>query len=134
MTVLPDMPRLSLVAVILSFAVPPVNAEPAIPILGSQQFMEFRQESEDFNRQDPFANAYRAGYYNGYLLGVLDALQGRSVCFRECPCALNTMVGQYLTNHPGMEDRPVTEWLAPLLEEKYPCVQSGSPQATTLVP
>ncbi len=117
------MPRLSLVLATLCFAVLPVSAQTAIPQLGSQQLKEFRQESEDFNRQDPFANAYRAGHYNGYLLGVLDALQGRSVCFRACPCELDNLVGQYLANHPSMEDRPVTEWLAPLLEEKYPCKQ-----------
>jgi hypothetical protein len=123
MTVLPGIPRLAFVLATLCFAVPSASAQPAIPLFGSQQFNEFRQESEDFNRQDPFANAYRAGHYNGYLLGVLDALQGRSVCFRECPCELNTLVGQYFASHPNMEDRPVTEWLVPLLEEKYPCEQ-----------
>lgn len=85
------------------------------------QLREFRHESEAFNRQDPYANAYRAGRYNGYLLGVLDALQGKSVCFRGCTCEIDKRVEQYLADHPEVADKAVVEWLVPLLEASYPC-------------
>jgi hypothetical protein len=96
----------------------------ALPVaaqMGSEQLKQFRQEAEAFNRQDPFANAYRAGHYNGYLAGILDTLQGRSVCFRECICELDKMVEQHLADHPQINDRPVTEWLVPLMETRFPC-------------
>jgi hypothetical protein len=96
----------------------------ALPVAGQMdtgQLKGFRQEAEAFNRQDPFANAYRAGRYNGYLAGVLDSLQGRSVCFRECVCELDKMVEQHLANNPGIDDRPVSEWLVPLMEKRFPC-------------
>jgi hypothetical protein len=96
----------------------------ALPVtaqMGSEQLQQFRQEAEAFNRQDPFANAYRAGRYNGYLAGVLDSLQGRSVCFRACICELDKMVEQHLASHPGSDDRPASEWLVPLMEKRFPC-------------
>ena len=105
------------VALLLIF----LAALPAAAQTGSEKLRQFRQEAEAFNRQDPFANAYRAGHYNGYLAGVLDALQGRSVCFRECVCELDKMVEQHLADHPKMDDRPVVEWLVPLLESRFPC-------------
>ena len=94
------------------------------PVAGQMdtgQLKAFRQEAEAFNRQDPFANAYRAGRYNGYLAGVIDSLQGRSVCFRECICELDKMVEQHLASHPGSDDRPASEWLVPLMETRFPC-------------
>ncbi len=97
---------------------------PAAAQMGTQQFKEFRQEAEAFNRQDPFANAYRAGRYNGYLAGVLDTLQGRSVCFRECVCELDKLVEQHLADHPETDDRPVIAWLVPLMEARFPCKQA----------
>jgi hypothetical protein len=96
-------------------------ALPAAAQIGSGQLQQFRQEAEAFNRQDPFANAYRAGHYNGYLAGVLDSLQGRSVCFKECICEIDKLVERQLADHPEMGDRPVAEWLLPLLEQKFPC-------------
>jgi hypothetical protein len=96
-------------------------ASPVAAQVGSDQLQQFRQEAEAFNRQDPFANAYRAGHYNGYLAGVLDALQGRSVCFKECICELDKMVERHLADHPEAKDRPVTEWLVPLMESRFPC-------------
>lgn len=87
----------------------------------TRQLQSFRQESESFNRQDPMANAFRAGHYNGYLAGILDTLQGRSVCFRECTCELDRLVERHLAEHPDAGDRPVVEWLVPLLEARYPC-------------
>jgi hypothetical protein len=85
------------------------------------QFREFRQESEAFNQQDPFAHAYRAGRYNGYWIGVLDVLQGKTVCLRVCPCEVDKRIGQYLVEHPDVADQPVVDWLVPLLETAYPC-------------
>jgi len=111
-----DISRQLLALCVLCLATLPVAAQ-----MGSQQFKGFRQEAEAFNRQYPFANAYRAGHYNGYLAGVLDALQGRNVCFRECICELDKTVEQHLANHPEILDRPVIDWLVPLMEEKFPC-------------
>ncbi|NJD35349.1 MAG: hypothetical protein FIA96_11050 [Betaproteobacteria bacterium] len=105
-----------LAALLLFLAAMPVAAE-----MDSDQLKLFRQEAEAFNRQDPFANAYRAGHYNGYVAGILDALQGRSVCFRECICELDKMVERQLADHPEMNDRPVVEWLVPLMEKQFPC-------------
>lgn len=85
------------------------------------QLREFRRESEAFNRQDPYANAYRAGRYNGYFLGVLDTLQGKSICFRGCTCEIDKRIEQYLADHPEVADKPVVAWLVPLLEASYPC-------------
>ncbi|MBI5790686.1 MAG: hypothetical protein HZA63_04335 [Rhodocyclales bacterium] len=104
----------------------PAAAQALTPGREGRQLQEFRQESEAFNRQDPFANAFRAGHYNGYLAGMLDALQGHSVCFRECTCELDTLVGRYLTDHPEARERPVAEWLVPLLEARYPCRPAAS--------
>ena len=101
---------------LLGLAAAPVGAQ-----MGTQQFREFGHEAEAFNRQDPFANAYRAGRYNGYLAGVLDTLQGRSVCFRECVCELDKLVEQHLAGHPEIQDRPVIDWLVPLMETRFPC-------------
>ena len=113
---LPGLARQSAALLFFFLATMPVAAQ-----IGSEQLQQFRQEAEAFNRQDPFANAYRAGHYNGYLAGVLDALQGRSVCFRECICELDKLVERQLADHPEMGDRPVAEWLLPLLERKFPC-------------
>lgn len=98
-----------------------LTALPVAAQMSSQQLKEFRQEAEAFNRQDPFANAYRAGRYNGYLAGVLDTLQGRSVCFRECICELDKLIEEHLADHPALHDRPAIEWLVPLLEARFPC-------------
>ena len=108
--------RQSVALLLLFLAALPVAAQ-----MGSEQLKQFRQEAEAFNRQDPFANAYRAGHYNGYLAGVLDTLQGRSVCFRECICELDKIVEQYLADHPEIADRPAIEWLVPLMESRFPC-------------
>ena len=113
---LPDISRHLLALTMLCVAALPVAAQ-----IDTRQLKAFRQEAEAFNRQDPFANAYRAGRYNGYLAGVLDTLQGRSVCFRECLCELDKMVERHLAEHPELDDRPVIDWLVPLMEAKFPC-------------
>ena len=112
----PGIARQSVALWLTFLAALPVTAQ-----MGSEQLQQFRQEAEAFNRQDPFANAYRAGRYNGYLAGVLDSLQGRSVCFRACICELDKMVEQHLASHPGSDDRPASEWLVPLMEKRFPC-------------
>ena len=119
-TAFSDISRQWLALSVLCLATLPVAAQMGNP-QGSQRFKEFRQEAEAFNRQDPFANAYRAGHYNGYLAGVLDALQGRSVCFRKCICELDDIVEQHLADHPELLDRPVIDWLVPLMEKSFPC-------------
>lgn len=108
--------RVGFACALLWLAPSPAGAE-----TDSQRLRSFREESEAFNRQDPFANAYRAGHYNGYLAGIIDALQGQRICFRGCVCEIDTLVGQQLADHPELQDTPVTAWLLPLLEKRYPC-------------
>lgn len=105
----------------LAFLIAGLAGLPAAAQMDSARLGDFRGEAQAFNQQDPFANAYRAGHYNGYLAGVLDALQGRSVCFRECVCELDKLVGRHLADHPELRSRPAIEWLAPLLEARFPC-------------
>lgn len=95
----------------------PANAQAT----DTQKLRSFRAESEAFNRQDPFANAYRAGHYNGYLAGIIDALQGQRICFRDCVCEIDKLVERYLADHPAQQEAPVASWLLPLLERHYPC-------------
>lgn len=110
-------PVLAALALIASPALPQAPANP----LSTQQLRDFRREAEAFNQQDPMANGYRAGHYHGYLAGVLDSLQGRRVCFRECVCELDKLVAKYLADHGEAREAPVVEWLVPLLERSYPC-------------
>ena len=111
-----DIARPAVVLLLIFLAALPAAAQ-----MGSEQLKQFRQEAEAFNRQDPFANAYRAGHYNGYLAGILDTLQGRGVCFRECICEIDKLVERHLADQPEMNNRPVTEWLVPLMEKTFPC-------------
>jgi len=113
---LPDLPRQLIALSLLCLVALPVVAQ-----RDTRQLRDFRNESEAFNRQDPFANAFRAGHYNGYVAGILDTLQGRSVCFKECVCEIDKLVGQYLEGNPKSQERPAIEWLVPLLESRYPC-------------
>lgn len=115
-SLLPDLPRQVIALSMLCLVVLPVFAQ-----RDTQQLRDFRNESEAFNRGDPFANAFRAGHYSGYVAGVLDTLQGRSVCFKECVCEIDKLVGRYLEDHPKLQERPAIEWLVPLLESRYPC-------------
>lgn len=117
---MPTMIRTALALALLAPALL-VQAQEPLPRADTAQLRQFRGEAEAFNRQDPFANAYRAGRYNGYWQGVLDALQGRTVCFRACPCEIDKLIGTYLSDHPEAADQPVVDWLVPLLEASYPC-------------
>jgi hypothetical protein len=109
------MRTLSLLALTLPLALP-VAAE-----VDGQQLRVFQQEFDAYNAERPEANRYRAGFYSGYLQGVLEALQGRSVCFKACRCELDDRVAQYLRDHPAELDRPAGPWLVKLLEAAYPC-------------
>lgn len=115
--------RNALPAVALAFLLRglPAFAEVPAAAFDTGRLVDFRLEAEAHNGQDPFANLYRAGYYNGYLAGVLDSLQGKRICFRECVCELDKLVARHLADHPEAGDRPVVEWLVPLLEARYPC-------------
>ena len=89
--------------------------------LETRQLRDFRAESEAFNGADPMANSYRAGHYNGYLHGIIDALQGHRICFSACRCEIDTLVADHLARHPELTELPVAKWLLPLLESRYPC-------------
>ena len=115
-------PTVSLLFLLL--ATLPVAAQ-----VGGRQLHEFRTESHAFNQHDPFSNAYRAGHYNGYLAGLVDALQGRSVCFKECPCELDKLVGAHLDKHPDALEQSAATWLVPLLEATYPCQRADNTAA-----
>ena len=104
-----------LLAIALSFALP-VTAE-----VDGIQLDAYRQEFDALNTGQPEANRYRAGFYSGYLQGVLEALQGRSVCFKGCRCEIDDRVAQHLRDHPADRDHPAGPWLAKLLEDAYPC-------------
>lgn len=117
-SIAPKVLRIAAVAMLAPLAA--VAQTPPV-LLDGARLERFRTEAEAFNRSDPMANAYRAGHYNGYLAGVLDTLQGRSVCFRECVCELDKLVGAHLAANPQAHERPVVEWLVPLLEARYPC-------------
>jgi hypothetical protein len=96
-------------------------ALPAAADVDGHQLKVFQQEADAFNAEKPEANRYRAGFYSGYLTGMLEALQGRSVCFNGCRCEIEAKVAEYLQSHPEAMDQPVSPWLARLLEESYPC-------------
>lgn len=94
---------------------------PAWAEVDGYQLLRFQQEADAFNEENLDANRYRAGFFGGYLSGMLDALEGRSVCFRVCRCELDDRVAGYLRDHPDELDKPVAGWLVKLLEDTYPC-------------
>jgi len=96
---------------------------PAVAAVDGHQLLNFQREADAFNAERPEANRYRAGFFSGYLSGMLDALEGRGVCFRVCRCELDARVADYLRDHPAELDRPVGTWLVKLLEASYPCPQ-----------
>ena len=96
-------------------------ANPAGAQVDGHQLQKFRQEAEALNDGKPDANRYRAGFYGGYLAGMLDALEGRSVCFKACRCEVDDKLAGYLADNPAKRDLPASTWLVKLLEEWYPC-------------
>lgn len=111
------MPKRLLTFIALAWLALPLAAQ-----TNGRQLREFGAEADAFNRQDPLANAYRAGYYNGYLNGIVDALeQDRSVCLNACRCDLGKLAAAYLDAHPEVINQPAPTWLVPLLRTTYPC-------------
>jgi len=104
---------------LLALALP--LAAPVAAEVDGIQLDTYRNEFDALNAGWAEANRYRAGFYSGYLQGVLDALQGRSVCFKGCRCEIDDKVAQYLRDHPADLDRPAGPWLAKLLVDAYPC-------------
>jgi Rap1a immunity proteins len=85
------------------------------------QLQRFQQEAAALNDEKPDADRYRAGFYGGYLSGMLDALEGRGVCFKVCRCELDDRLARYLADNPAKRNQPASAWLATLLQEWYPC-------------
>lgn len=107
-----------LFAALLLFATGAARAE-----MDGHTLLKFQLEAEAFNAELDAANRYRAGYYYGYLNGVLDALNKRSVCFSACRCELETLVSKHYQQHPEDRDEAAGPVLTRLFEKHYPCKQ-----------
>ena len=83
--------------------------------------LKYQLEAEAVNAEKADANRYRAGFYYGYINGVLDALNNKSVCFSECRCELETLIDKHYQQHPEDSDKPAGPILARLFEKHYPC-------------
>ena len=83
--------------------------------------LKFQREAEALNAQQPDAHRYRAGFFYGYIDGVLDSLNNRSVCFSECRCELEILIGKHYRKHPEDLDKPAGPILTKLFEQHYPC-------------
>ena len=79
--------------------------------------LKYQLEAEAVNAEKAEANRYRAGFYYGYINGVLDALNNKSVCFSECRCELETLIGKHYQQHPEDRDKPAGPILARLFEK-----------------
>ncbi len=82
---------------------------------------QFQRDAEALNAQQPDAHRYRAGFFYGYINGVLDSLNNRSVCFSECRCELETLINKHYRQHPKDLDKPAGPTLTKLFEQHYPC-------------
>ena len=87
--------------------------------------LKFQLEAEAVNAEKADANRYRGGFYYGYINGVLDALNNRSVCFLECRCELEALISKHFKLHPEDLDKPAGPTLSSLFEKHYPCKKSG---------
>jgi len=85
--------------------------------------LKYQQEAEAFNADKPDAHRYRAGFFYGYINGVLEALNNRSVCFTACRCELETLLSRHYQQHPEDLKLPAGPVLARLFEQHYPCQQ-----------
>lgn len=106
----------ALIAAFLFFATGSLRAE-----VDGHQLLKFQLEAEVVNADREDANRYRAGFYNGYISGVLEALNGRSVCFSACRCELEALVSQHYKQHPEDLDKPAGPVMSRLFEKNYPC-------------
>lgn len=110
----PLMP--ALYALPLLFTMGNLHAE-----VDGRTLLEFQREAEALNAQQPDAHRYRAGFFYGYINGVLDALNNKSVCFSACRCELETLIAQHYRQHPADLEQPAGPILAALFEQHYPC-------------
>ena len=94
----------------------PLHAE-----VDGHQLAKFQLEAEAVNADKADANRYRAGFYNGYINGVLDAVNGKTVCFSACRCELDALVSRHYREHPEDLAKPAGPLLTGLLERHYPC-------------
>jgi hypothetical protein len=85
------------------------------------QLHRFQQEAAALDDEQPGANLFRAGFYKGYVSGILEALEGRSVCLRVCRCEVEPRLARHLADHPERRDQPAAAWLPGLFEQWYPC-------------
>lgn len=91
----------TLITTLFFFATGTLRAE-----VDGHTLLKFQREAEAVNAEKAEANRYRVGFYYGYINGVLDALNSKSVCFSECRCEL---------------DKPAGPTLSRLFERNYPC-------------
>ncbi len=113
----------SLCALLLLCAAGTLHAETDGHIL-----LKFQREAEALNApqqeldaQQPDVNRYRAGFFYGYINGLLDSLNNRSVCFSECRCVLETLISKHYRQHPEDLDKPAGPTITKLFEQHYPC-------------
>lgn len=100
----------------LLFAMGTLHAE-----VDGHTLLTFQREAEALNAQQPDAHRYRAGFFYGYINGVLETLNNKSVCFSACRCELETLIDQHYRQHPEDLDQPAGPTLSRLLEHRYPC-------------
>jgi len=112
---MPLLPRI-LFAALLFFASGALHAE-----VDGHSLLKFQREAEAFNAEQTGANRYRAGFFYGYINGVLEALNNRSVCFSDCRCELETLISQHYQLYPEDLDKPAGPVLSRLFEQHYPC-------------
>lgn len=105
-----------LIPTILLLAANPLHAE-----VDGHTLLKFQLEAEAFNADQPEADRYRAGFYYGFINGVLDAVNNRSVCFSDCRCELEKLVSQHYQQYPEDRDKPAGPTLTRLFEKHYPC-------------
>jgi len=105
-----------LIAAPLLVAATSVRAE-----VDGHTLLRFQSEAEAFNAEKDEANRYRAGFYYGFINGVLDALNNSSVCFSACRCDLESLISKHYQQHPEDLDKPAGPTLSSLFEKNYPC-------------
>ena len=106
----------SLIAALFFFATGTLRAE-----VDGHMLLKFQLEADAFNAEKADANRYRAGFYYGYINGVLEALNNRSVCFSDCRCELEVLISKHYKQHPEDLDKPAGPTLSSLFEKNYPC-------------
>ena len=83
--------------------------------------LKYQGEAEALNAQQPHAHRYRAGFFYGFINGVVDSLNNRSVCFSACRCELETLISKHYQQHPEDLDKPAGPTPTKLFEQHYPC-------------